>query len=309
LGGAAAGYLQAHPEVMRNLKNGLEKAENLKFATERNVEALATKVVDQLCRLPLVRGETLGDTTFRILSLDGGGIKGTFTAAVLAKLEETIGCRVTDHFDLIAGTSTGGILALGLGMGLSAADILNFYEQRGPTVFPITSLGSKLSYSVAQLFKPKYAQDVLRRELSTAFDRAPGKVMHDSACRLVIPAAHARTGSVHLFRTNHHPDLLAHRNAPAIDVALATAAAPTCRKCRRRGLCRWRGLGQQSHPCSRDRSRVAAACSAQSHRHIEHRHYVSTVLRAKNAERRLYRMALGRPHRGSFDERAGAGNN
>ena len=51
--------------------------------------------------------------------------------------------------------------------------------------------------------------------------------MHDSVCRLVIPAVHARTGSVHLFRTNHHPDLLEHKNEPAINVALATAAAPT----------------------------------------------------------------------------------
>ena len=58
---------------------------------------------------------------FRILCLDGGGIKGVFTAAALARIEEQTQKKIVDHFDLICGTSTGGILAIGLGMGLSAA--------------------------------------------------------------------------------------------------------------------------------------------------------------------------------------------
>ena len=55
--------------------------------------------------------------TFRILSLDGGGIMGSFPASVLATFERETGKKVVDHFDLIAGTSTGGILAIGLSMG------------------------------------------------------------------------------------------------------------------------------------------------------------------------------------------------
>jgi patatin-like phospholipase/acyl hydrolase len=54
---------------------------------------------------------------FRILSLDGGGIKGAFTASVLATLEEITQKRFVDHVDLITGTSTGGIIAIGLGRG------------------------------------------------------------------------------------------------------------------------------------------------------------------------------------------------
>ena len=58
---------------------------------------------------------------FRILSLDGGGVRGAFSAAVLAALEQETGQSVVEHFDLITGTSTGGILALGLALGVPAA--------------------------------------------------------------------------------------------------------------------------------------------------------------------------------------------
>ena len=52
---------------------------------------------------------------FRILSIDGGGIKGIFPAAFLAEIELLTGKSAANHFDLIVGTSTGGIIALGLG--------------------------------------------------------------------------------------------------------------------------------------------------------------------------------------------------
>ena len=71
----------------------------------------------------------------RVLTIDGGGIKGVFAASFLAELEKTLGEPLVDHFDLISGTSTGGIIALGLGMGLSAAEILSFYESHGPKIF------------------------------------------------------------------------------------------------------------------------------------------------------------------------------
>jgi hypothetical protein len=61
-----------------------------------------------------------GCDRFQILALDGGGAKALFTAHVLARLEQDLDVRITDSFDLIAGTSAGGIVALGLGAGLSA---------------------------------------------------------------------------------------------------------------------------------------------------------------------------------------------
>ena len=71
----------------------------------------------------------------RILTIDGGGIKGVMPAAFLAAVEESTGHPITDYFDLIAGTSTGGIIALGLGLGMPAAEIVRFYEELGPSVF------------------------------------------------------------------------------------------------------------------------------------------------------------------------------
>ncbi|MBU4342962.1 MAG: patatin-like phospholipase family protein [Candidatus Omnitrophica bacterium] len=72
---------------------------------------------------------------FQILALDGGGIKGLFSAAFLAKLEENLSIKVTDHFDLIVWTSTGGIIALGLGLGLSPKELVEFYFKKGPKIF------------------------------------------------------------------------------------------------------------------------------------------------------------------------------
>ncbi len=78
------------------------------------------------------------DRDFRILSIDGGGIRGIFPAAVLADLEAALGAgnSIVGHFDLVAGTSTGGILALGLGAGKSASEIRDLYMHRGPEIFP-----------------------------------------------------------------------------------------------------------------------------------------------------------------------------
>src|SRR5215218_6187803 len=76
-----------------------------------------------------------GDERFQILALDGGGLKGLFSAAVLAALEEDLDVVVGDHFDLIVGTSTGGLVALGLGAGLRPSEIVDFYVDKGQYVF------------------------------------------------------------------------------------------------------------------------------------------------------------------------------
>ncbi len=241
LGGAASDYVKGHPEVIRSLKNGLDDTTNKSLATEENVGSIVQRVCDQLSRLPLVRGRVSDGISFRILALDGGGIKGAFTASVLATLEKSLGLPVADYFDMVAGTSTGGILAIGLGMGLSTQQLLKFYCDRGTVIFPATRLHQRWWHNARHIIKPKYSQAVLLQELETAFfadnnkwvlgdSNLPDnqkKVLGNSKCRLVVPAYDAISGACHIFRTPHHPFLKSDEFTSAAEVALATAAAPT----------------------------------------------------------------------------------
>lgn len=228
LGGAAQTYVNDHPELLRHLRNGLDESANRVLATSRNVRDLAQQVCEQLGRLPVLRGRVSDGTSFRILALDGGGIKGTFTAAVIASWEARTGLKVADHFDLIAGTSTGGIIAIGIGLGVSGQKILEFYRDRGSVIFPLTSFARRICYGFRHLIRPKFSQEVLLRELEAAFYRGrPPLRLRESKCRLVIPAYHAVAGLSHIFRTPHHPLLTRDADTEAAHAALATAAAPT----------------------------------------------------------------------------------
>lgn len=228
LGGAARDYVRDHPEVIRTLKNGFDVVMNQNLAMEENVDSVAGTVCGQLARLPLVRGRVSDGISFRILALDGGGIKGAFTASVLATFEKLLGVPIVSQFDLIAGTSTGGILAIALGMGLHPKEMLRFYRERGSVIFPIMRFHRKWKRDLRHVFKPKFSQDVLLRELNGAyFPNDEKKMLRDSICRLVIPAYDAVSGACHVFRTPHHELLKADEFTTSAEVALATAAAPT----------------------------------------------------------------------------------
>lgn len=157
---------------------------------------------------------------FQILALDGGGFRGMFSAAVLTRLEEDLGTRIVDHFDLIAGTSTGGIIALGLGLGLSPREILTFYTEHGPRIFRDRSR----MRGVRHLVRAKYGSDPLKAALTKVFgDRTFG----ESTKRLVITSYNVAADDVYLFRTPHLPALKRDWREKAVNVALATSAAPT----------------------------------------------------------------------------------
>ena len=79
----------------------------------------------------------------RILSIDGGGVRGIIPAIALATLERATGTPAREHFDFLAGTSTGAVIAGGLAAGIPAETLVSLYRRRGPELFrqiPLVSL-------------------------------------------------------------------------------------------------------------------------------------------------------------------------
>ena len=165
------------------------------------------------------------NVTFRILSIDGGGIKGIFPAQVLTYLEDDClgGQPIGDYFDLIAGTSTGGILALGLGAGLTARSLLDLYVNEGHRVFPPKQRlrGRRL---FRRLSRNRYDRDALDGLLSQILG---AKTLRESKYRLLIPATEAKHGDPAVYKTPHHPGYFLDGDKPLAEVAAATSAAPT----------------------------------------------------------------------------------
>lgn len=156
---------------------------------------------------------------FQILSLDGGGLKGLFSVAFLAKWEATNKTRIIDHFDLIAGTSTGGIIAIGLGLGFTAAEIMELYISKAHQIFPPSAWAEAKHW-----VDVKYSSEGLRIALAELFGDAK---LGESKCRLLIPAFDPKFHGIHIFKTSHHKRLQNDYAEPAINVALATSAAPS----------------------------------------------------------------------------------
>lgn len=153
---------------------------------------------------------------FNVLTLDGGGLKGIFSAATLAMIEEDYDVRVVDHVDLITGTSTGGILALGLARGISPAELLWMYCDHRAQIFPGRRRGPGM-------FRRRYSSTPLRSLLTEVLGDA---TIGDAQTRLLIPAYDIDSDDIYLFRTPHSPHLRRDWRLPMVDVALATSAAP-----------------------------------------------------------------------------------
>ncbi len=159
----------------------------------------------------------MSNPPFRILSLDGGGIRGLFTAAFLAHIEEHSGKRLVDHFDLIVGTSTGSIIALGLAAGLPASTILGFYRQHGPAIFQGGSMWRWLR-------KPKYGNESLTKAVQEILGE---KTLGELLVPVCVPSHELVEGQPRVFKDDHHPSLHWGGTLPVWKVAMASAAAPT----------------------------------------------------------------------------------
>jgi len=166
------------------------------------------------------------DRDFRILSIDGGGIRGILPLAFLAQLEKTYlqGNSIADYFDLITGTSTGGIIALGLGKGLTASQILEIYIKRGGEVFPALNWFQKSCESAAKYIFNRCDSKKLNVLIAEILGDSQ---IWESKVRLCIPSAETNHYEPFIFKTPHHPDYKKDWVQAMAHVARTTSAAPT----------------------------------------------------------------------------------
>jgi predicted acylesterase/phospholipase RssA len=144
-------------------------------------------------------------------------MRGVFTAAFLAGIEDCLGDRLANHLDLVVGTSTGGLIALGLAAGRSSQQMLDLYREHGHEIF-------SGSWPGRRLLMPKYSRAGLDRLLQSEFGELRMRELTIPTC---ISAYEAVSGQPRVFKTAHAPDLYWGHEQQVWKVAAATSAAPT----------------------------------------------------------------------------------
>jgi patatin-like phospholipase/acyl hydrolase len=170
----------------------------------------------------------------RLLSIDGGGIRGIIPALVLAKLEQLSGKPVADLFDYIAGTSTGGILALGLtrpaapgsrNPKYSAEELVTLYSDDGPRIFSRSTWHHLVT--LGGLTDQRFGSHGIDSVLKERFGEAR---LSEALVPLLIPAYELLRREPFIFRSSyaaHPPRPDETFDFPMWQVARATSAAPT----------------------------------------------------------------------------------
>jgi uncharacterized protein len=166
---------------------------------------------------------------FRILSIDGGGIRGVFPAMFLASIEAELKRRggrqsIYQHFDLIAGTSTGGIIALALALGMPAHDMYKLYLDNAATIF-----GNRRGL-FGRVRRSKYdrnaLEDLVRGEFKK-LNNGADPLLHDVKTNVCIPIYDLMQGKPSVLKNDYHAAFKRDFHIPAYQVAMATSAAPT----------------------------------------------------------------------------------
>jgi patatin-like phospholipase/acyl hydrolase len=159
---------------------------------------------------------------FKILAIDGGGILGLYSADILKRIQAEFcdGRSLSDEFQLITGTSTGGIIALALALGKEPVEIVEFYTQCAQKIFP----NWRKIFFLGGLFHNKYSNRQLHKALEEFFKDS---TVSDCKTAVCIPAIDVSNCQPMVFKTNNNGTQKRDLTAKLKDVALATSAAPT----------------------------------------------------------------------------------
>ena len=166
---------------------------------------------------------------FQSLALTGGGYRGLFTARALQVMEEHAGKPIGRFFDLTCGTSIGGVVALAIAFEIPMSDVVRVFLERGEHIFPPRKRPSSKLRGIRHLRtyarKPRYAIGPLRAAIEQIIDK--DATLGDAVHPVAIPAVNLTQGQPQIFKTRHKAEWHRDSQYKAIDVALATAAAPT----------------------------------------------------------------------------------
>ena len=154
----------------------------------------------------------------KLLAIDGGGIRGIYAGHVLERIQDAFQLEFHRDFDLIAGTSTGSIIAAALAYDIPLAKVTKLYREQGRIIFLPRSLSLK-----GAIF-PRYASEPLRDALEDVFQDA---TLSDAKTRLIIPATDIGNGGVHVFKSNYDEGVVRDRDVKVVDAVLASCSAPS----------------------------------------------------------------------------------
>jgi patatin-like phospholipase/acyl hydrolase len=167
--------------------------------------------------------------TYNILTIDGGGLRGIVPVRILQQVESMTGQRILDTFDMLAGTSTGGLIVScltlrnGNGPKYTLEDIANIYTRQGKVIFPIRSGISKFFHKVTNLYSPAYSAEGLEKVLK---EYVKDERIKDSL-RPIMVSTYDLNGNKPVFFKSSEAVEDTTANARIHDICRATSAAPT----------------------------------------------------------------------------------
>ena len=158
---------------------------------------------------------------FHILALDGGGTRGIYSAQVLANMEMSLGIPIGNSFDLIAGTSTGAIIAGAAATGIPLKEVVELFEEQAPSIFP----SKRLRWGI---FRSRYSLKPLEEVVRACL---PDISLGEISTPLIVTGSNIATGGVHVFKSRYMAELglpyVRDGEISLVEAILASSAAPT----------------------------------------------------------------------------------
>lgn len=176
-------------------------------------------------KLGLVEPVRRGKHEQRILALTGGGMRGLFTATVLDQIERIKKASIREYFSVFAGTSIGGVLAIGLAVDIKPSTMRNAIREHGPSIFRRQRWTR--GWNAFDLFVSPYGQKPLRETINAILGDKAEMTLEQIDAPLIVTAVELNRAVAKVFASKPLATPEDNLSVKLIDVALATSAAPT----------------------------------------------------------------------------------